>query len=360
MPRTRKVETQTLPEGSVVVDLSKPPPDAERGKPAPQAAVTDYSGPKPLIEQPKPIKTITQPEVPAAEVVPPGGDGEGDLAAQVERLKTAEKKAKERADQAEAQRQQDVLNAQRAVQQSKTETEHAQYESVVNALAATKVEADQLQQHYEDALATNDHKKAAEVHRAMVKAETRLSQLEEGKLEFERTFEDRKKNPPQPVQQQQPANIENILAQMPALTNDERDWLRQHPDAVTNQRQVARLQVAYLDAEQQGIKRGSKEYFRFFEDRLGYDPDPEDPEYEQEDGIPMSEPEPEPHRRVAAPVSRQAPGATQRRVQDDTKIVLTPQQREAARISGTDEFTYAQNLKRLREMKSKGYYQETG
>jgi len=59
---------------------------------------------------------------------------------------------------------------------------------------------------------------------------------------------------------------------------------------------------------------------------------------------------------VSAPVSRTIPGGTIR----PGEINLTPEQREAARISGVDDFTYAKGLKELTRRKSLGMYQDKG
>jgi hypothetical protein len=53
--------------------------------------------------------------------------------------------------------------------------------------------------------------------------------------------------------QRQPASAEEMIASMPALTNRERQWLREHPDTITNPANQRRLEVAYLDAQAQAL-----------------------------------------------------------------------------------------------------------
>jgi hypothetical protein len=58
------------------------------------------------------------------------------------------------------------------------------------------------------------------------------------------------------------------------------------------------MQAAYLDAEKQGISRGSQEYFRFFEKRLGYEAaeadDDTDSQYDEDDMVDEPTPPPQP------------------------------------------------------------------
>lgn len=159
---------------------------------------------------------------------------------------------------------------------------------------------------------------------------------------------------------------------MPALTNEERDWIREHPDAVQSQENIMAMQVAFRDAQKRGIRRNSQEYFQFFNDRLGYEDKPQEYDYEEdemaEDDVPQVKSPPLQPRQAtpkapayAAPVSRSAPGAGSREVsRDGSKVTLNAQQREAARISGISERDYAANLRKLIQRKSEGHYGEQG
>jgi hypothetical protein len=58
---------------------------------------------------------------------------------------------------------------------------------------------------------------------------------------------------------------------MPSLLESERQYLREHPDAIMDPGNQKRLEAAYLDAQRDGIERGSDSYFAFMDERLGYD-----------------------------------------------------------------------------------------
>jgi hypothetical protein len=149
---------------------------------------------------------------------------------------------------------------------------------------------------------------------------------------------------------------------MTHLSARQREWLKNHRDAYTDPAKNAYLSGAHWDAIRAGHAQDSDEYFRVLEERLGYR------QPARVTNIPASPPpaptaaEPTQRRQsipVSAPVSREAPNlgggnATPSRVE------LTSEQREAARIAGVDEVTYARNLLRLNQMKRDGHYQERG
>lgn len=351
--RSRKPGQSAAPEGSVVIDLNKPPPKVVEPDKLP-----DYGKP---------------PDVPVVRAPPlvPADDAGNDLQAQVDALKKREQAARQRVEQERTARvaaEQERLRAASAVQEQRGATEQAQYDSVVNALAARQNEITALQASYTEALSRGDHVGAADLNARMLDAKMDIRDLQNGKGEWDREFERRRRSPPPQAQQfQQPQgqapDIEQVLSQMSGLIPAERDWLRDHPDALTDQRQQARLTAAYFDAEEDGLERGTDEYFEFIEQRLGYDNNRQGshhPVYDDEDDA-MSEPAPAPpRRRYAAPPSRTAPGSGHRSGGSDDQIVLTPDQRMAAKISNVDEYTYAQGVRKLRELKKQGHYGETG
>jgi cation transport regulator ChaC len=343
----------------VVIDLNKPPPKADPnfGKPV------DYG-------KPAEPKAGTAPS--HVEIRQPVDDDGNDLQAQVEALKRREQAARSRADQERQARvaaEQEHIRAATQVQQERGQTESAQYDSISNALVARENEIKTLNVSYQDALARGDHSTAADINNRMLDAKMDMRDLTNGKAEFEREFERRRREPQRPQQQfqqpqQQQPQIEQILSQMAGLIPAERDWLREHPDALTNLRLQKKLEAAYLDAEDDGLERGSDEYFEFMEQRLGFTgaesrQRSQQPQYDEVD---MDEPAPAPPRRrqsYAAPPSRSSPG-TGERFEGGGKVELNTEQRMAAKISNVDEYTYAKGVQRLRELKKQGYYQEVG
>lgn len=296
---------------------------------------------------------------------PPQADEGPDLEQQLLALKQREKAARERATKAEQEVVQTRQQAQQHVATTQREKQQSDYYSVTNALAAKQAELNNVKVEYQTALANGDHAAASDINERMLDLRLDIRDLSSGKAEMERAA----KEPPrqQPVQQQpQQVDIETQLAQMPNLMESERQWARKHPDLFTDQKQFKILEAAYLKWEKSGQPRGTPEYFKYFDQELGYTPDSAmrttDDDYDdgyQEDPVPQpSQPRQRPA--AAAPVSRSSPGPSSRDNARSNQITLTPQQREAARISKVDEKTYARNVARLRDLKRRGYYQETG
>lgn len=229
------------------------------------------------------------------------------------------------------------------------EREQAQYDAVLNAIGAAESEANRAQADLAASMAISDFTAAAEAQRRLSVATTRLVQLEDGKAAFEARAE-------QPVQRQEPLrsapSVDPIDA-MAQLSGKQKSWLKNHRDAQTDPAKLARLGAAHYDALEAGHAADSDGYFQVLEERLGY---------RQPVAKTEADPEPEPQRRsmpMSAPVTREAPSVSTGRA-TPTRVELTASQREAARISGVDDVTYARNFLRLQALKKEGHYNERG
>jgi hypothetical protein len=137
------------------------------------------------------------------------------------------------------------------------------------------------------------------------------------------------------------------------LTPAQADWLAAHPEVTRDQRLGARVHLAHLDAIHAGFEQDSEPYWRFVNERYSGAADPA-PELV---AAPAHRP------RVSAPVSRSVPGS--RNADADLaglrgRIELTPQEREAAKISGVSEREYAQQKIKLMLAKRGGNYPAGG
>lgn len=156
--------------------------------------------------------------------------------------------------------------------------------------------------------------------------------------------------------------------QQAVLSADQRrrDWLAANPMAQQN---LAALDNFHHAALNSGLADTSPEYFSFLETQLG-DLQAQQPataathlinEMQQRIAAqtPPPPPPPRPQARpsfVSAPVSREIPTANGRR--QSGKTDLSPQEREAARISGVSEVEYAKQKLRFLEMQANGEYSD--
>jgi len=227
----------------------------------------------------------------------------------------------------------------------------SQLDTIETAIAAAEGEAEAATNSWADAMSKGDFVTAGKAQRQQQDAQFRINTLKAGKDEL--ATEVRKKPqaaaPPPPSMM---SNVEVQLARMPNLIDSERQWIRDHPDSMENRENQLRMQTAFLDATKRNITRGSPEYFAFFNERMGYEDDGGDGGQEE----PVAQPQPRSRQngggpRVSAPVVRSGGGTLR-----PGQFLLTERQREAARISGIDEVTYARGLQRMMEAKSQGMY----
>ena len=278
-------------------------------------------------------------------------DDNTDLKKQLDDLRKANDLSNKRVQEEIAARQaaeQRVREREQEASQSKIRAEDAEYDAILNAIGAAESEAEGAQRDIALATETSDAKAVGEASRRLARAESRLSQLEDGKAAIERakTAQAARARETPPQRASQPATVEQYIDQLPNLLPSQRDWLREHPDALTDTRKNLRLQGAHVEAEDQGFRPGTQKYFSYLEERLGYK--------EPEDGDDVED-EPVRSPQVSAPPSRSATNINTGRPSGN-RITLTPEQREVARLSGIDELTYARQLQKLQTLKADGHY----
>lgn len=341
-------------DGSVTIDLSKPPSAEDKFEPD----LPDY-GSKPAessAAEPK-VETVT----PVAPAPPPIQPQDNDLESQIKAMKARQQAAEQRAQQAEHARLAEQQRAQQALQQYQSRAEQGEYDSVANALIARQNEEQILKSQLLDAKQRGDAQAEVDIIDKMTAIKIEVQQLQSGKADFERQFQQRQNQPPPPPQQyQQPSTPQQVADWVIAQRNDWRpgevDWIREHPDAVADPGQFQQLQAAAAYAAKRGIERGTPEYFQLVNDRLGYEAD--EPQYDEVDMV--DEPRHNPRPLPAAPPSRPSPGLSVREAPSGTRVTLSPAEREAAKISKISEHEYARNKARLVDMKRRGFYQERG
>jgi hypothetical protein len=187
---------------------------------------------------------------------------------------------------------------------------------------------------------------------------------------------------PQPQPDAEPRDgLDNV--DLPPLA---KQWLRAHPDYLTDIGKNNRLQDMHHKLVAEGFEGYSAPYFEEMEWRLRSPVDK--PEFVEGangtarivEGVgPVSPAEYEhakakvrarealeaedeydakaPSRRVvSAPPSREVPSSGSGRYEAPNRITLSPAEREAAKIAGVDEATYALNKLKLLQAKSQGEY----
>lgn len=157
----------------------------------------------------------------------------------------------------------------------------------------------------------------------------------------------------------QSETVQQQAQAMQAAAQRRTEWLAATPGARDHIHDLGHIHQAALDS---GLIDTSPEYFKFLEDQAASLPRPAAEAAthlaEEMHQRAAHDPEPPPPGRVAysAPVSRDVPGSNGKRTPG--KITLTPQQVEAARISGVSPEEYAKQMLRKAQMVASGEYGE--
>lgn len=279
------------------------------------------------------------------------------LRQQLEELKRSEKLAVERAEQASRER----TEAMRLASEREAETRALRQEAAggkldaINAgIAAAQSEADKAQMDIESAISIGDHKGQAEAYRRLARAESDLAKLTDGKAYLEQ--EQKKASEQHQKQASSGDRLDNTN-----LPDTAKNWLRSHPDYLTDPRKNAKIQALHWDILDEGHEAFSKNYFDSMEVHLGLKAKPpkaEPDDEEDEDEVEQPSRDAKRGSVVSAPVSREGTLGNRNRPSSPRDVNLTKAQREAARMTGVTETEYAKQLIKLGKLQEDGYYGE--
>lgn len=282
------------------------------------------------------VPSTTSPD--GASVEPPRQEEDVEaLRQQIEALKAAQDTSKTRA--AEAERQAQQAAAQLAAMRQNAEA--SQYDSVVTMLGAAQMEVDSAKRDIVLAGAAQDYAALADAQERLAAAKAHMIGLEQSK----NSYESQAKNPPKPT-------VEQMIDANTNLSWDERNWLKQHPEAMTDPGKNARLNAAYFEAMDRNLQRGSRDYFEFIEEKLGYREAPKQQE-------PVRQQQEESSIMVAAPPSKSVPEGSGAGGKKNV-FTLTKEEAEVAKLAGITPQEYVKQREVLIKQKriSPGDYPE--
>jgi hypothetical protein len=273
-----------------------------------------------------------------------------DLEEQINNLRQSERVAQQRAMQAETY----ARNAANYLQTQQMRGQLAETrDELERGMQNAHAELEAAKANYSVAISRGDHNAAADHMAEMTAAQHRMQVIQDGQDEFVEHVQGLQQQQQRPQKQAPQLTAQNvggyIDTQMPALLPSEKEWLKQHPDAILDPANQQRLNIAFHDSVRSGLKRGTPEYFRFFDDRLNYDPN-NDWRGGREPNDPVS--------RLAASEPEYSEPTQQRRQKTSREVTLTKEEREMAKLSGISEEEYGIGKLRLQEYKRRGMYQE--
>lgn len=278
-------------------------------------------------------------------------DNADELRRQLEILRKSENEARQQAQQAATERDQAFRYAQErnvALSASQKDAVDSRLDSIKSGLATAEAEIEEAKNAFRMASIEQDIDAQVSAQERLAQANANKVNLMNGKSALERaiqTEQDRLKAQQQ-THQQQPQGDALDRTNLPQTA---KNWLRAHPDYMTDQRKNAKIQSLHWDVVDEGHQPFSDSYYVSLEQHLGLRDKPRRNAAEDE-----SDDEPTQRPIVSAPVSREAPSGSGTR--SGAPVRLSTAQREAAKMAGISETEYAKQLVALNQAKANGNY----
>lgn len=270
----------------------------------------------------------------------PGGDGEVPAEVGIEALKIQLAKEKQRANEANAARAEAERRASAMEQhatRSEADVQEGHLSLVTNAIETVKRDNMLAKRAYAEAMAAQNFEAAAEAQEIISINSSKLVQLENGKAALEARVASARAEAEQP-QRKQPQIQDPVEAVASQLSPRSAAWVREHPEFVRDGRRYTKMIGAHNMAIGDGLVADTDEYFDYIEKTLGITKEAPASREDTADDAMSAAAKPAP-RRAQPPAAPPSRGGTNGR-----SIRLTPEQREAASISGLTEEEYAANL----------------
>lgn len=272
----------------------------------------------------EPVKEKTEPKAEPK----PEDDGVNVLKEQLRALQEANRL--EREQRIAAQREADEAKREReAAVTSRAKTEE---EAIQSGLSAAQAEQASAKAELKSAFEAGDAERLGEAQARIGRSAADIREFERAAAAMAERKEQAKAEPRQA--HQAPQDINAIIDGNPQLLPAERDWLKQHPEAMIDASRNKELEVAYIKATRKGLSRGTPDYFKFMDAEMGY----AQPDKTEDDVM------------TAAPVSRNERGADGR--PSSGKVNLTPEMREIAKSMGITDTEYARQVQALETARS--------
>lgn len=319
--------------------LREPPKQEEEEKPVVAAGAEQQE------EQPE---VVTTQDDRAAE----------ELRQQVETLRRSEQAARQETANALAAREQAINYARQReaeLNRSRKETSDSRLEAIQNGMAAAEAEAEEAKRALRLATIEQDVDAQIAAQERLTEAKANLINLTNGKTMLEQQIqqaEEQAKFQAQQAQQRQQQAQQGDQLDRTDLPQTAKNWLRAHPEYLTDLRKNAKIQSLHWDVIDEGHAPFSDAYYASLEQHLGLRSKPA----VRQNAAEEDEVDEEPTRTiVSAPVSRSAP-STGTRTSNPKEIRLTASQKEAAKMAGITEVEYAKQLIKMNQEKANGNY----
>lgn len=274
--------------------------------------------------EPKPALKVVEQDEPT--------DGAAKLEKQLRASEDARERERERAEKAER----DAAEARQEAARLRTTTADTEKELLNNSLASAQAAQVAAKAAFKVAFDAGDPEAMAEANAQIARAATDIRNYEGAVAQFDNDTQTAEREPVR-QEQNQDTSIEAAIDRDPKLLGPERDWLKSHTEVLTDPKVNRKLGVAYDEALEKGLRRGTPAYFEFLDDRLGYAEANTSGDNRTEERASI----------MAAPVSRDNRSSTTGQRLSSSQVKLTPQQREMAVLMGISDTEYARGFQQM-------------
>ncbi len=195
-----------------------------------------------------------------------------DLAAQFAELQAKSQRDQQAIDTERRQRvaaEQEAARARQEVTTARGEVIDSQYGTVESGLAAAQTEIEAAKREIKSAGESGDYDRQTEAYDRLATARARAERLQEAKSDLE-TRKGKAPTESEQVRTERPVvHDDPIEAYVANRTPQTADWLRKHPEWVTDQRKNAKLTAAHYDATGEGLSPDTPQYFEHIEKFIG-------------------------------------------------------------------------------------------
>jgi len=267
---------------------------------------------------------VEKPEKGKADIDP----GAKTLQEQLEAAQAAQRASDERqraADERAAKAERDAAQARREAEEAVKRSAALEGDVITGGLAAAQAEVAAAKLALQTAGEAGDYKAMGDAQERIARASAKVLNYEAGAAEIA----ERPKVEPRQEQSRQVIDPIQAVDSNPNLFPAEKEWLKAHPDCVTDTRRNAELGVGYERAVKKGLVRGTPDYFAYLNEFMGYEK-PASNDSDNDGSL-----------NVSAPPSRNERGGDGR--PSSNRIVLSPEEREIAKSMGVSDIEYAKS-----------------
>jgi len=194
-----------------------------------------------------------------------------DLAKQYQELEAREAERAEReaaANRRAAEAERSAQEAIREAEAAKAQAHTSNLDTINTALASANAEVEAAKRDIRIAIEAGDAEAQAAAYDRLAGAKALALRYDEAKSDLEAK--------PEKVQRKEPERrpVDPVEAYIHGRSEPTQNWLRSHPDYITDQRKNAKLNAAHHDAVAEGYAPDSDKYFEHVENFLGMKDEP--------------------------------------------------------------------------------------